>query len=73
MSDSTDLACMCLVALFVAVLGSVHGCEQRERGYRQGQIDALSDPPVIKYELRDNPDNTREWVRRDDVSREHTE
>jgi len=32
-------------------------------GYRRGQIDAMNG--VIKYELKTNPDQTVEWVKKE--------
>lgn len=37
-----------------------------EYSYRQGQIDAMSKPPVLRYELRDRPDGSRMWVEIED-------
>lgn len=53
------LGILAMVLSFGLILATV----DEGPGYKEGQIDALTG--VVKYELVENPDQTREWKRKE--------
>ena len=61
MKNSTIGVIALIVTMFVGILFGVIGYKFLSQDYKQGQIDALTDK--VKYELIENDNRTKEWVR----------
>ena len=54
MTDKTTIKIMTVLLLITLALGKMSGCIEKEKGYKQGQIDAIQGKVKYALEKQDN-------------------